>query len=144
MHGILDNFEVRYVGDPVSNASSTDANSDRIDMQGYESVAFVAGITDSAATGVATLKIEESDADSDDNMTAVTGATTSVTCADNDDINSTALKVELRKPDKRYVQAVRVSATANIAFGDVIAILKPLRRPAEDGDTISGSAYVSN
>lgn len=144
MHGFMDNYEVRYVNAPVANASNTDDNSTIIDTNGYESVTFITSITDSAATGVATLKIESNTANSDSGMAAVTSATTSVTCAVNDDINGTVLKVELRKPTNRYVQGVITSATANIAFGDTIAILKPLRLPADDGATVSGSAYVSN
>lgn len=144
MHGLLDNLEVRYVGAAVAAGSSIDNNSSRIDMAGYESVTFVTTITDSVATGVATLVVQESDADSDDAMAAVTGTAASVTCAENDDINGTVLITEYRKPAKRYVQATRTSATANIAYGEVIAILKPLRRPAEQGATVSDTAYVSN
>lgn len=144
MHGLLDNFEVRYVGAAVAAGSSIDDNSARIDMAGYESVMFMTTITDSVATGVATLVVQESDADSDDAMASVTGTAATVTCAENDDVNGTMLVTEYRKPAKRYVQATRTSATANIAYGEVIAVLKPLRRPAEHGSTVSDTAYVSN
>lgn len=143
MHGISDNLEFRVVGAPVANGSATDSNTSRIDMAGYESVVFVAPITDSAATAVATLTIEANDADSDTGMAPVEGTAATATCVDADDINGTVLVAELRKPGKRYVQAVRTSATANIAFGSVIAILKPHRRPAEQGVTIADAAYVS-
>lgn len=144
MHGLIDNLEFRVVGAPVANGSSTDSNSTRIDMAGYESVAFITVITDSTATGVAGLKIEENDADSDSGMAEVTGSAVSATCAVNDDINDTALASEVFKPAKRFVQAVRTSATANIAFGSVIAVLKPRRRPAVQGATVKASAYVAN
>jgi hypothetical protein len=144
MHGIGDNFEIRYVGAAVAAAANTDSNSSRIDMAGYESVLFVCTITDSVATGVGTLKIEQNDEDSDSGMAAVTGAAAAATCAVNDDLNGTVLMAELRKPGQRYVQAVRTSAVANIAFGEVIASLKPLRQPAEQGATVQASAYVSN
>ena len=144
MHGLLDNLEVRYVGAAVSAGSSIDNNSSRIDMAGYESVTFVTTITDSVATGVATLVVQESDADSDDAMANVTGTAATKTCAINDDINGTLLATEYRKPAKRYVQATRTSSAANIAYGEVIAILKPMRRPAEQGATVSDTAYVSN
>ncbi len=143
MHGITDNFEIRVVGAPVVAGSSIDDNSSRIDMSGYESVTFIATITDSVATGVATLKIESNADDSDSGMTAVTGTTATVTSATNDDVNGTALVAEIRKPGNRYVQAVRTSATANIAYGSVIAILKPLRVPATQGATVSDTAFVS-
>lgn len=144
MHGIKDNHEIRVVNDPVSNGSNTDDNSTRIDMSEYESVMFVVPITDSADTGAATLTIEESDDDADTNMTAVTGAVATATADAADALNGTALVAEYRLPSKRYVQAVITSATANIAFGATTAILKPLRRPADQGDTVAATAYVSN
>lgn len=144
MHGMIDNLEFRVVGAAVGAGSSIDSNSSRIDMTGYESVTFVATITDSVATGVATLTIQENDADSDTGMANVTGIAAAATCATNDDLNGTALIAEYRNTGKRYVQATRTSATANIAYGEVIAILKPYLRPAVQGATVSDTAYVSN
>lgn len=144
MHGLKDNLEFRIVNDAVTAGSSIDDNSSRIDMSEYESVAFVVPITDSVATGVATLTIEENDDDSDTGMTAVSGASASATSATNDDLNGKALVAEYRLPAKRYVQAVVTSATANIAFGTMTAILKPRRVPAVQGDTVQATAYVSN
>ena len=46
MHGLSDNIEVRVVGAPIAAGSSIDGNSSRIDMADYESVQFVAPITD--------------------------------------------------------------------------------------------------
>lgn len=144
MHGLSDNLEIRYVGAAVVAGSSIDNNSSRIDMADYESVMFYTTITDSVATGVATLVIQESDADSDDDMANVTGTAATATSATNDDLNGTGLVAELRKPSKRYVQATRTSSAANIAYGEIIAVLKPRRRPATQGATISDKAFVSN
>ncbi len=144
MHGLLNNVEVRYVNAPVSAANNTDDNSTIIDMDGYESVTFITSITDSVATGVAALTIESNTANSDSGMAAVAGGAATKTCAVNDDINGTVLIAEIRKPSKRYVQAVITSTTANIAFGDTIAILKPLRVPATQGATVSDTAIVSD
>lgn len=144
MHGITDNLEFRVVAGAVAAGSAIDNNSAIIDMADYEAVGFITNIADSVATGVATLKIEHSDTNADGGMAAVTGAEASATCAVNDDINGSALLVELFHPARRYVQAVRTSATANIAYGDVIAVLKPKRLPADKGATIAASAYVAN
>jgi hypothetical protein len=144
MHGIKDNMEVRYLGAAVALASNTDSNSSRIDMANYESVMFICTITDSVATGVATFTIEQNDADSDSGMTAVTGTGATLTCAINDDINGKMLVTELRTPTKRYVQAVRTSATANIAFGEVIAVLTPYTLPVSQHSTVGDLNYVSN
>lgn len=144
MHGLSNNVEIRVVGAPVAAGSSIDNNSSIIDMQDYESVMFVASITDSVATGVATLTIQSSDANSDGAMAAVTGTASTVTSATNDDVNGTALISEVYHPAKRYVQATRTSSVANIAYGDVIAILVPRQKPSANGATVSDSASVAN
>lgn len=139
------NIEIREVGAPVANASNTDSNSDRIDMAGYEGVIFIATVTDSAATGVATLKVEQNTSDSDSGMAALAGATAAKTCAINDDINDANLIVEVYRPRERYVQAVRTSATANIAFGSVIAVLYGKRKmPVTEHATVLTSASVTS
>ena len=143
MHGLSDNLEVRYVNAPVSAADNTDDNSTIIDMQDYESAMFIVSITDSVATGVATLTVQQNDANSDSGMAAVTGAAATATSAQNDDLNGTVLVAEVRNPTERYIQGTITSATANIAFGDTIVILKPRRLPAEQGATVSDTAYVS-
>ena len=107
---------------PVSAGSSIDSNSDRLDMQGFEGVVFIVPITDSASTVVATLTVEENSADSDTGMTAISGASATATCSTNDDLNNLLLIVDVYKPQERYVQGVVTSATANIAYGNMIAI----------------------
>jgi hypothetical protein len=144
MHGLAQNVEIRVIGALVAAGNAIDNNSTRIDMADYESVTFVAPITDSVATGVATLLIEENDADSDVGMVEVAGTAASRPSVANDDINGQALVSEVFKPNKRWVQAVRRSATANIAFGDIIAILVPRRLPAVQGATVAAVARAAN
>ncbi|PKN93011.1 MAG: hypothetical protein CVU44_11305 [Chloroflexi bacterium HGW-Chloroflexi-6] len=115
--------DIREVGAPVANANNTDSNSDIIDMMGYDGVVFICPVTDSVQGGVATLKAEQDDANADGGMAALTGASATATSAGNDDLNDKLLVVDVYRPTKRYVQAVRTSATQNIAFGNVIAIL---------------------
>ena len=107
---------------PVGAAANTDQNSDILDMQGYDGVVFIAPITDSVATGVATLTVEQDDANADAGMAALSGAAATATSAKNDDLNGKLLIVDVYRPTKRYVQGVLTSATANIAFGNMIAI----------------------
>lgn len=144
MKTITENIEIREVGAPVAAGATIDSNSDRIDMDDYESVTFIATITDSVATGVAALTIESNDADSDSGMAAISGAVATVTSAANDDINDKLLIVEVRNPGKRFVQAVRTSLTANIAYGSVIALLTPRRRPVVDHATVADITRVSD
>jgi hypothetical protein len=116
------NVDFNYGGAAIAAADNTDSNSTRYDMSGYDGIVFLTTITDSVATGVATLKAEGNTIDSDTGMAAITGATATVTCAVNDDVNGKLLIVDVYKPQKRYIQGVRTSGTANIAFGEIHAI----------------------
>lgn len=142
---LYQDIDIREVGAPVAAGSSIDDNSDRIDMAGYEGVIFVAPVTDSVATGVATLTVEQNSADSDTGMAALSGASATATCAVNDDLNDQLMIVEVHRPRERYVQAVRSSATANIAFGTITAILYGARKmPVSDHATVLDSATVTS
>lgn len=134
-----------YGGAAVAAASNTDDNSTRLDMAGYEGVVFFTTITDSVATGVATLTVEQNTSDSDTGMAALSGAAATATCAVNDDLNGELLVVDVYRPKERYVQAVRTSATANIAFGEVLAIRYGAKKmPVTADDTVADSASVAS
>jgi len=142
---LLKGIEIREVGAPVGAANNTDGNSDRIDMANYEGVLFITAVTDSVSGGVATLNVEQNTTDSDSGMAAIAGATAAATSAGNDDLNDQLLIVEVHRPRERYVQAVRTSATQNIAFGSVVAILYGVRKqPVDDHSTVLASATVTS
>ena len=137
---LLNNVQIDEVNAPVAAASSTDDNSDILDMSGYEGVVFIVPITDSAATGVAALVVEQSTANSDAAMAAVSGGSATATSVQNDDLNDTLLIVDVFRPLERYVQGVLTSATANIAFGNTVAIRYGARKaPITQGDSVSDS-----
>lgn len=121
MQNLLENVELGCINAAITAASNTDDDSDAVDMQGYEGVMFVTPITDSVATGVATLTAKQSDA-SAGTYAALSGAVAAVTSAVNDDVNQKLLVVDVYKPLKRYLKANLTSGTANIAFGETIAI----------------------
>lgn len=146
MHNLFKNVSVREVNAPVSAGSSIDDNSDIIDMQGWDGVMFIVPITDSVATGVATLTVEQNDDNSDTGMAALSGANATATCAVNDDLNDSLLVVDVYRPRERYVQAVLTSATANIAFGNTIAVLynKKGKKPVSAHASIQDSAVLAS
>ena len=140
---LLKNVKIQECMAPVSAGSSIDQNSDILDMSGYEGVMFIVPITDSAATGVATLTIEQNTANSDSGMAALSGATATATCTVNDDLNNTLLIVDVYKPLERYVQGVVTSATANIAYGNMIAIQYKVRKgPITQPSSVQASTLV--
>jgi len=113
----------------VAAADDTDSDSALVDTSGYEGCIFVTPITDSVATGVATLTAKQCDT-SGGTYAALSGAVATATCAINDDLNSTLLIVDVYRPQERYLKANLASLTANIAFGDTIAILYGAHAPA--------------
>lgn len=137
---LLKNVKISEVNAPVAAADNTDDNSDILDMSGFEGVIFIVPITDSVATGVATLTVEQNSANSGTGMAALSGGAATATCAVNDDLNDTLLIVDVFRPQERYVQGVITSATANIAFGNTIAIQygarkAPITQPASVSDS---------
>lgn len=142
-HGLNQNVEVRYLGAAIAAASNTNAASAVIDMQGYESVIFYAPMTASVATGVATLTIEQGSAADGSDAVLVAGSTATVTSAATNDLQNRVLESEVFRPTARYVRARRASGTANIAYGDLIAVLVPYRLPAAAG-AAAATAYVFN
>jgi len=131
------NFGIQYNGDAVAAGSSIDDDSTVIDMANRQGVTFITPITDSVATGVATMTLQTGTA-SDGSDMADTTATATATCAINDDLNGTLLVIECDRPQKRYVRVNRASATANIAYGAVTAIVHGDRTlPITDHSTVS-------
>lgn len=140
---LLKNLLIAYGGAAVAAANNTDDNSSRFDMAGYDGILFVTTITDSVQNGVATLTVEANTADSDSGMAAISGAVATKTCAVTDDINGTLLIVDVYRPLKRYVQGVRTSSAANIAFGEIHAIrYQGKKAPVTQGATVSASTQV--
>ena len=104
----------------IGAASNTDSDSAYVDTSGFEGVIFITPITDSAATGVATMTAQQCDT-SGGTYAALSGAVATATCAVNDDLNSHLLIVDVFRPAERYVNVNLVSATANIAYGETVA-----------------------
>lgn len=141
---LLKNVLIGEVGAPVANANNTDSNSDRLDMAGYDGVVFICPITDSANTGVATLTVEQNTTDADAGMTAISGAVATDTDAGGDALNDQLLIVDVYRPQKRYVQGVRTSTVANIAFGNLIAIrYKSVKGPITADSTVLAATLVA-
>lgn len=143
MLNFIKNFEISEVLAPISAASSTDSNSDIMDMAGWEGIVFIVPITDSVATGVATITAQQNTVNSDIGMAALSGASATATCVVNDDLNNQLLVLEVHKPRERYVQIAVTSATANIAFGNGIAIRYRNRKlPITDASTVLDATIV--
>lgn len=144
MQNLLNQIKLDYVAAAVANANNTDNDSAIVDMQGFDGVLFLTTITDCAQTGVATLTIEQNTANSGSGMAALAGAVATATSGANDDLNGKILAVDVYRPRERYLRANRVSATANIAFGECHAILyRGTKMPITQVD-VTDSAIVTS
>ncbi|HEY1066377.1 MAG TPA: hypothetical protein VGE52_09720 [Pirellulales bacterium] len=123
MDNFKGNIEVRKIGDAIALASNTDNNSSRVDMSGFEGAIFFGVVNDSVATGLAKITIEGNSVDSDTGMSALVGMAAQLVSAVNDDVNGKIIAVEVAKPLQRYLQAVRTTTTANMAFGELYVAL---------------------
>lgn len=135
-----------HVNDAISTANNTDDDSAIVDTQGFDGCIFVVPITDSVATGVATMTVEQNSANSGSGMAALSGAQAQATSAENDDLNGKLLIVDVYRPRERYLRTNLTSATANIAFGDTIAILyNGVKFPvAQSAAEVADSAVVAS
>jgi len=78
-------------------------------------------------------------------MDALSGAVATATDSGGDDLNDQLLIVDVYRPTKRYVQGVITSGTANIAFGNTLAILyKGSKFPITQDDTVEAIAQVAS
>jgi hypothetical protein len=142
---LLANIGAMYAGAAIAAGSAIDDNSSRVDMAGWEGVIFMTTIVDSVDTGVAALTVEQNSADSDTGMAALSGAVATATSEANDDLNGTILAVDVYRPKERYVQGVRSSSVANIAFGEIYAIRYGAKKlPVPDGATIASAVSVTS
>lgn len=140
---LLKDVLLSYAGAAIAASDSIDGNSSILDMAGYEGVVFFTTITDSVDTGVATLTVEQNSANSDTGMAALSGAVDTATSAANDDLNGKILVVDVYRPKERYVQAVRTSGTANIAYGEIHAIRYGAKKLPVTADATLASGGVS-
>lgn len=124
-------------------AGTTDQNCTGVDMQGYESVEFVALFGTLTATQVTQLKAQQSDDNgSADDWTDLEGT---LTTALGDDDDNDCIRLEIVKPRKRYVRCVVLRETANAVIDGVVAIQRvpKVRSITQDATVIVAHSVIS-
>ena len=120
-------------------AGTTSQNGSSVDMQGFNTVTFIAAfgtLTDTAVTGIKAQ--QSSDDGSSDTFADLEGTAKAI--ADTDD--NKLLVLEIVKPRERYVRPVITRGTANAVIDSVIAILSnkgPGKLPITEDATVAGS-----
>jgi len=104
-------------------AGTTEVLSDVLDMQGYDSVMFIAVLGDVTDTSVLTLTAKGNTASSTSSPTpvAITDGSCTFTAGATDADNKMMI-VDVLRPAKRYVFASLTRTTANAVVDSIIAI----------------------
>lgn len=136
-------LKILSAGGLIAAANNTNSLGTEIDTAGFDGCLFIAPITVSVATGVASASVEQAAA-AGGAYAAVVGDDVSKASAADNDLNNKFLVIDVFKPRKRYLKLRRGSATANITFGPAIAILyNAHERPTALGDVLARAGVVS-
>ena len=137
---LLENVLITRVMAIQSDEQATQST-DILDMQGFEGVMFVAHFADVDDTAVLTLQAQQDELNASGGMATLTGtATFTAAAADADD---DCLVLDVYRPEKRYVRAQLVVATANAIVASVIAYQYGARKvPVTQGSTVLASNSI--
>jgi len=110
-------------------------NGTPLDMEGFEGVLFLVLITASLNTGTFTLQANGNTISSTSGMTLFNEGTSAATAGSDGALNDNVLALDIYKPLERYIIPQVVTAVANGAIGEIIAIqygprTKPTVQPA--------------
>lgn len=114
---LLEEVKITKLNDATA-AGVTAINSAVVDMAGYDGVVFLTNSGTIAATGTATVKVQQ------DTVAGMGAAAdllgTSQAFVDTDDTKSVA--VDIKRPGERYLRLVIARATANSDWGPIWAL----------------------
>jgi hypothetical protein len=129
--------------EPAAVAGTTALTTDVVDMQGFDSVAFIAQLGDVTDTSVLTLTGFTNDTNDTNSPTQLADAVTFTAGASNAD--NKLLVLELHKPRERYVYATLARATANAVVNGILAVLfNSNSRPVIQDASVIASKYVND
>lgn len=116
-------------------ASTTDVDSSRVDMTGYDSVMFIAILGDVTVGAVLSLTAKSNAADSTSSSTTEKAGTTITAGAS--DYDNKMLIVDLHRPTLRYAYCSLQIDTANAVVDGIIAIQYNAKSmPVTQGSTV--------
>ena len=115
-------YDAQFVSvENAAAAGTSTLTTDIIDMQGFDSIAFIVKLGDVTDTSVLTLTGLTND--TNDTVTPTTLADTVTFTAGASDADDKNLILDLHMPRQRYVYATLTRATANAVVDGIFAIL---------------------
>ena len=138
-HSLLHAVKVtRVSADGAGAASSTPTKATIIDMDGFDSVMFVAMMGNVLDTSVITLRAAGATTNSTGAMALLTGSATYTAGAT--DADDKMLILDVVRPPYRYIEAQLFHVTANGPFDGILAIQYNAGRvPVTQGSTVLAS-----
>ncbi len=138
MYSLLRDSVITVVS-PAAVAGTTDIDSARVDMTGFDSVMFIAVLGDVLITSALTLVAKSNAADSTSSSTTEkTGTIIASAGATSEDSN--AMIVDLHRPTLRYAYCTLIIDTANAVVDCIIAIQYNAKSvPTTQGATVAAS-----
>ena len=126
-------------------AAQTELVSDVVDMQGYDSIAFIVKLGDVSDTCVLTMTGKTNTANHVSSPTPTTLATTATFTAGATDADDKLMMLDLHKPRDRYVFLSLTRTTANAVVDGVFAVLYNAHEmPVSQDATLIASAFVND
>lgn len=131
--------------EPYAAAGQSTLTTDVVDMQGFDSVAFIAYLGDVSDTSVLTLTAKTNTANSTSSPTPTTLAQTVTFTAGASNADDKLLVLDLHKPRDRYVFATLARATANAVLNGIIAVLYNAdQKPVTQDASVIASAHEND
>jgi len=140
VHNLLNNVKItRVSADGAGAASATPTKATIIDMDGFESVCFVALMGNVLDTSALALKAAGAATNDTGAMALLTGSAAFTAGAS--DADDKLLILDVVKPPYRYIEAQIFHVTANGPFDGILAIqYNGSRVPVTQGSTVIASA----
>lgn len=128
-----------------ASAATTAVDTDVVDMQGFESIAFIALLGDVTNGSVLTLTGKTNTASSTSSPTPTTLVDTATFTADASSADDKVMVLDLHRPRDRYVFASLTRTTANAAVDGVLAVLYNANQvPITDDASVIASTFAND
>ena len=144
MRNLLNNAKItRVMNRGAGTASATPTKGTIIDMDGYDSVCFVAAMQDVVNLSAVSLRAASAAANDTAEMALLAGSVGGTATAESFD--NKLLVLDVVNPPHRYVEAQLFHVTQNAPFDSVVAILYNAKRTptAQDATVVAAGTIDS-
>lgn len=144
VHNLLNNVKItRVSADGAGTASSTPSKGTILDMEGFDSVMFVAAMGNVVASSEVALRAAGAAVNDTGQMALLTGSAGGTAGAS--DYDDKLIVLDVVKPPFRYIEAQLFHVTQNAPFDGIFAIqYNASRVPVTQGDTVIASATTDS